>query len=87
MKLTSLRSVGPKIARLFEELGIYSVEELVGKDPKKLYDTCCSLIGKKLDPCVLDAFACAIAQAENKHLPREQKDWWWWSKQRLRQKK
>jgi hypothetical protein len=40
------------------------------------------LTGTRQDPCVLDGFRCAVAQARDPHLPAAQRNWWWWSRQR-----
>jgi hypothetical protein len=31
---------------------------------------------------VLDTLRCAVAQARDGDLPRQQRDWWWWSRAR-----
>lgn len=80
--LRRLRGVGPSILRDFEMLGVRSVEQLARQDGRKLYDRLCLLTGQRQDPCVLDTFRCAVAQARDPQLPREQQDWWWWSRQR-----
>jgi hypothetical protein len=36
------------------------------------------------DPCVLDTFRCAVAQAKDPLLPSEQTNWWYWSRIRKR---
>ena len=81
-KLTTLRSIGKAAEKDFEVLGINWVDELVGKDGLSLYNELCQKTGVRHDPCVLDVFRCAVAQAENPELPLEQKDWWYWSAMR-----
>lgn len=68
--------------RDFEQLGISSVHQLKSQDSQKLYDKMCRLTGTRQDPCVLDTYRCAIEQARNPNLPREQADWWYWSRVR-----
>ena len=66
----------------FEALGIRSVEQLARQNPKKLYDKLCDITGTRQDPCVLDTFTCAVAQARDPNLPDEQRNWWYWSRVR-----
>ncbi len=66
----------------FAQLGIHSVEELSRHDGQALYDRLCELTAARQDPCVLDTFHCAVAQARNPHLPDEQCKWWYWSAKR-----
>jgi hypothetical protein len=81
-QLQDLVSVGPAIARDFEMLGIRSVPELAKQDPMKMYDKMCRLTGQRQDPCVLDTFVAAVAQAKNPRLPAAQCQWWYWSRVR-----
>ena len=69
--------------RDFELLGIDSVAQLARADGDKLYAKLCRLTGVRQDPCVLDTFRCAVAQARDRKLPKAQCNWWWWSRQRL----
>ena len=68
--------------RDFERLGIRSVIQLAHSKPKTLYDRLSQLTGHRQDPCVLDTFTCAVAQARNPRLPEKQKKWWYWSRVR-----
>lgn len=85
-KLTTLRSIGKAAEKDFKLLGINWVDELVGRDGLSLYNELCQKTGTRHDPCVLDVFRCAVAQAENPELPAEQRDWWYWSAIRKGQK-
>lgn len=82
MQLKDLRGIGKKMLEDFEELGIQSVNDLKSRDAQKLYDRMCKLTGTRQDPCVLDTYRCAIEQARNPDLPKEQRDWWYWSRLR-----
>lgn len=75
-----LVSVGPAIERDFVMMGIRNVEQLAKQNPKKMYDKLCKLTGERQDPCVLDTFEAAVAQAVNPRLPAEKCQWWYWSK-------
>ena len=81
-RLKDLRGIGAKMLGDFEKLGIRSVDELKSRDAQKLYDRICKLSGTRQDPCVLDTYRCAIEQARNPELPREQTNWWYWSRVR-----
>ncbi|MBD3402722.1 mitomycin resistance protein [candidate division GN15 bacterium] len=81
-RLTDLYSVGKAIAADLERLGITEVAQLVGCDAREMHARLEKLTGKRVDPCVQDTFAAAIAQAENPDLPEEQRRWWYWSRVR-----
>ena len=81
-QLGDLAGIGPAMLRDFDQLGIRSVEQLANCDPQGLYDELCGLTHAKQDPCVLDTFACAVAQARDANLPIEQRNWWYWSRRR-----
>ena len=77
-RLLDLISVGPAMLRDFEQLGIHSVPQLA----KQMYARLERLTGQRQDPCVLDVFEAAVAQARNPRLPAEKCQWWYWSRRR-----
>lgn len=81
-KLADLISVGPAMLRDFELLGIGSVGQLARQEPRKMYQRLNRKTGRRQDPCVLDTFRAAVAQARNPRLPAEQCEWWYWSRKR-----
>jgi predicted RecB family nuclease len=81
-KLRSLGGVGPAMEADFHLLGINTVEALASSDADSLYEKLCARTKTRQDPCVLDTFRCAVAQARNPKLPVEQRNWWWWSQRR-----
>ena len=81
-QLQDLISIGPAMLRDFELLGVCSVSQLAKQDPRKLYLRLERLTGTRQDPCVLDTFQAAVAQARNPRLPAEQCQWWYWSRKR-----
>jgi Pathogenicity locus len=81
-QLRDLISIGPAMLRDFEQLGIHSVAQLAQRNPRRMYDRLNHLVGHRQDPCVLDTFCAAVAQARNPRLPVEKCQWWWWSKKR-----
>ena len=82
-RLRDLRGIGKAMLQDFDQLGIKSVAQLARTNPDRLYKRLCEIRKQQMDPCVLDTFRCAVAQAKDPLLPREQCDWWYWSRQRL----
>jgi hypothetical protein len=80
--LADLSSIGTAMLGDFALLKIRSVEQLAKQDPQRLYDRLCRLTGTRQDPCVLDTFHCAVAQARDPKLPAAQRQWWYWSRKR-----
>lgn len=81
-ELCDLEGVGPALLSDFTLLRIHDVSTLALQDPVLLYEKLCARTGVRQDPCVLDVFSCAIAQARDPHLPAAQRRWWWWSRLR-----
>ncbi len=81
-KLKDLVSIGPAMLEDFELLGITSVSQLRRRSPERIYRQLCRLRGQRIDPCCLDVFVAAVAQAKDPDLPIEQRQWWYWSKLR-----
>lgn len=80
-KLKDLRGIGRAMLEDFELLGVRTVATLSQCDGRELYERLNDLRGRQ-DPCVLDTFQCAVAQARDPHLPAERKNWWYWSRLR-----
>jgi hypothetical protein len=80
--LERLDSVGPAMIRDFQLLGVHTVAQLSRRNPEKLYEKLCEIMGKPQDICCLDVFRAAVAQARNPRLPAEQRQWWYWSRLR-----
>ena len=81
-RLSDLSGIGPAMLRDLALLGIASVEQLSTCEPQALYEDLSNRTGQRQDPCVLDTFSCAIAQAKDPALPAEQRNWWYWSRLR-----
>jgi len=60
-ELGDLPNIGKSITGDLNLLGIFKPEDLRGKDAYALYNTLCSLTGKRQDPCVIDVFISAIS--------------------------
>ena len=81
-QLGDLISIGPAMLRDFEWLGIRSVAQLARQNPQRMYARLNRLSGQRQDPCVLDVFCAAVAQARNPQLAAEKCQWWYWSRKR-----
>src|SRR5437588_9048739 len=81
-QLADLISIGPAMLRDFNMLGILSVAQLAKQEPRKMYERLNRKTGQRQDPCVLDTFCAAVAQARNPRLPANQCEWWYWSRKR-----
>lgn len=86
-QLADLISIGPAMLRDFELLGIRSVAQLARQNPQRMYARLNRISGQRQDPCVLDVFCAAVAQARNPRLPTEQSQWWYWSRKRKAEEK
>jgi hypothetical protein len=86
-QLGDLISIGPAMLRDFQLLGIRSVGQLAKQNPQRMYGRLNRVTGQRQDPCVLDTFCAAVAQARNPRLPAEQCEWWFWSRKRKREDK
>jgi len=86
-RLEDLISIGPAMLRDFELLGIHSMAQLARQNPQRMYARLERATGQRQDPCVLDTFCAAVAQARNPHLAAEKCQWWWWSRKRKKGKK
>jgi hypothetical protein len=81
-QLKDLVSVGPATLEDFELLEIKTVAQLRRRSPQRMYANLCRLKGQRIDPCCLDVFVAAVAQARDPQLPIEQRQWWYWSRRR-----
>lgn len=82
--LRDLAGVGPAIEKDLHLLGVHDLAALAASSGDDLYRRLCHLTGTRQDPCVLDTFRCAVAQAQDPALPLDQSNWWWWSRRRKR---
>ena len=83
-QLKDLVSVGPALLEDFDLLGVHSVAQLRRRNPQRMYRELCRIKGQTIDPCCLDSFVAAVAQAKDPDLPVEQRQWWYWSRVRKR---
>ena len=78
-RLGDLSGIGKAMLEDFKLLRITTVDELAQADPDRLYEELCDRTQTRQDPCVLDTFRCAVAQAKDPRLPAAQCNWWYWS--------
>jgi len=76
--LQNLPGVGPSIEGDLVSLGVERVEDLVGRNPRAMYDDLCRLEGGHVDRCVLYVFRCAVYCAGTDHPEPDRRNWWWW---------
>ena len=58
--LEHIPNIGRSIAEDLRSIGIKRPQDLVGRDPNKLYLKLCQRTGTRQDPCVLDTFMSAV---------------------------
>jgi hypothetical protein len=76
--LQVIPGVGPSIANDLYLLGIKKVEDLIGKDPEKMYKKSNKIAGAVQDICLLYVFRCAVYYASSKTHEKEKLNWWYW---------
>ena len=77
-ELLQIPGIGESIAKDLENIGIFTIADLKGKNPQTLFDLSNKHVGVIQDRCLLYTFRCAVYFASNKtHNPRLLK-WWNW---------
>lgn len=82
--LQEIPGIGPSLARDLYDLGMRSVPDLAGADPRSLYERLSDLRAQRMDPCVLYAFRCAVYYASTPRPDTELLRWWRWKDRRGR---
>jgi hypothetical protein len=77
-ELQQIPGVGPSIANDLLQIGIKRIEDLEGKNPRKLYEKSNREKGVVQDRCLLYVFRCAVYFASAKKLSPEKLQWWYW---------
>jgi hypothetical protein len=70
--------VGKAIAQDFWDIGLRSLDDLQHADPEELYARLCSFQNKKVDPCMLYVFRCAVYYVSHAEHDPELLKWWNW---------
>ena len=77
-ELQQIPGVGKSIAMDLYELGIYSINDLAGKNPEQLYQALYTLKNSHVDRCMLYVFCFAIYYASTTNHNPELLKWWNW---------
>ncbi len=59
-KFQDIPNIGHAMSMNFDLLGLTKPQDLIDKDPMKLYKQMCQISGIRQDPCVLDTYIAAI---------------------------
>lgn len=81
--LREIPGIGPSLAADLRRLGIRTVTQLRGRDPRALYRRLERLTGSRQDPCVLYAFRCAVYYASTPRPAARWLKWWNWTDARM----
>ncbi|HEY3421299.1 MAG TPA: helix-hairpin-helix domain-containing protein [Methanomassiliicoccales archaeon] len=65
-ELRMLPGVGENAAEALYRLGIRSKEDLIGKDPERMYEELRSMKGSYAEPCMLNSLKIAVKTASKK---------------------
>ena len=75
--LQNIPGVGKSIAQDLRNIGIRTINDLKGKNQKKLYEASNNYVGVVQDKCLLYVFKCAIYFADGGK-NKEKLKWWNW---------
>jgi hypothetical protein len=79
-ELQQIPNIGSSIAASLQLIGIESAQDLLGKDPYKMYEALCETTGERQDPCVLDVFISAVRFMTGESA----RPWWQYTPERKR---
>ena len=77
-ELQSIPSIGKACANDLWKIGVRSVSDLKGQNPRVLYDRLNRLTGVKHDICMLYTLRCAVYYATEHRPDRSRLKWWYW---------
>ena len=78
-ELMTIPSIGKSIATDLWNIGITSINDLIGKDPDVLYDQSNRYAGVVQDRCLLYSIRCAVYFAETTAELRDPEKLKWWN--------
>ena len=64
-KLKDIPNIGKAIEKKILLLGIREPDDLIGRDPYRMYIDLCDVTGKEHDPCILDVFISQRLEEES----------------------
>ncbi len=76
--LKNIPGVGKNMEQHFFDAGIFTTEDLIGKNPEELFLKDCLVKGLQVDRCVLYVFRLAVYYANNDVHEPEKLKWWNW---------
>lgn len=76
--LETIPGVGKDIKRHLQNIGIKTVEDLIGENPEELYLRDIAAAGHPTDKCLLYVFRSAVYYAENETREPDKLKWWYW---------
>lgn len=76
--LKNIPGVGKNMEQHFFNIGIFTIDDLVGKNPEELFLKDCAVKGFQDDRCVLYVFRLAVYYANNSVHEPEKLKWWYW---------
>lgn len=76
--LLSIPYVGKNTKEDLINIGINTVEDLIGKDPEDLFLQDCIFKKREEDRCQLYVFRMAVYYAEHDTWEEEKLKWWYW---------
>lgn len=76
--LLTIPNVGKRTKESLINIGVSSVEDLIGKNPQELYIQDCLNKGFQVDRCQLYLFRMAVYYAEHTEWKAEKLKWWYW---------
>lgn len=76
--LKNIPGVGKNMEQHFFNIGIFTIDDLIGKNPEELFLKDCSVKGFQDDRCVLYVFRLAVYYANNSVRDPEKLKWWNW---------
>jgi hypothetical protein len=78
-QLMTIPGIGKSIANDLWNIGITTIDDLIGRDPEILYDQSNHLAGAVQDRCLLYSFRCAVYFAETIGEERDPEKLKWWN--------
>lgn len=76
--LKNIPGIGKNMEQHFFDIGIFTIDDLIGKNPEDLFLKDCLVKGFKDDRCVLYVFRLAVYYANNDVHEPEKLKWWNW---------
>ena len=81
--LKNIPGVGKNMEQHFFNIGIFTIDDLIGKNPEELFLKDCSVKGFQDDRCVLYVFRLAVYYANNSVREPEKLKWWNWQDEKI----